>query len=241
MKKVYLVFAFLTATLTTQLNAQIVVLDESGNVVTGDTLETTGLISEDPVAVHASIVNASGSTKSLMCTRAYIQQPAGMTCSFCWDLCYPSHVDTSSGAIVLAGGDTTNLFISDAHPNFNNGIMLVRYTFYEEGNPSNNAVLYVRYLIGQVGVEEQVAQYTFSGAYPNPAKDFVNFNYEIPGGIHAELEIYDLSGKKVKNIALLNEDSHIKADVSSLISGVYFYTLYLNGKAVLTKRLVVSK
>jgi hypothetical protein len=59
--------------------------------------------------------------------------------------------------------------------------------------------------------------------------------------MNATIRIFDLSGKKVKEFNLNASDNSVKADISSLISGVYFYTLSLNGKAVLTKRLVVSK
>ncbi len=67
--------------------------------------------------------------------------------------------------------------------------------------------------------------------YPNPAIQFVYFNFKsnIPNDI--EVSIFDLSGKKVNTgFDIRNQD--IQVDVSHLKKGVYLYSIYSNKKNI---------
>jgi hypothetical protein len=243
MRKVYFLI-LLSTTFAAGLNAQSFrIMSATGTNITNDTVVKSGLPSDEPIEYPGIVKNISGSSKSVYVTRTYIAQPSGMTASFCWgSLCYPSFVDTSTEVVTLAAGDSSTTFRADAHPNFNTGVLLAKYVVYDINNPSDFSYVVVKFLVGTSGVEEaDPSSFTLSNVYPNPAKDLINFNYEIKSGMNATIRIFDLSGKKVKEFNLNASDNSVKADISSLISGVYFYTLSLNGKAVLTKRLVVSK
>lgn len=244
MKKLYIALIFVTTTFISGVSAQSFQFVDPVTLtdITGDTVDVSGLPSDDPIEYFALVTNTGSSTKMVTMYRTYLDQPSGMTASFCWGItCYPSFVDTSTSPLVMAPGDTTTSFRGDGHPNFNVGIILARYCVYDENNPSDNACLTVRFLVGTSSVEETANGFTLSGVYPNPARDFINFNYEINSNASAEIRIYDLTGKKVKAIQLNANDDHLKTDISALTNGVYFYTLYLNGKSVLTKRLIISK
>lgn len=68
---------------------------------------------------------------------------------------------------------------------------------------------------------------------PNPAKDFVNIS--LGGYSKGTLTIYDASGKLVKT-EVMNSNSN-RMDVSSLVKGVYMFTIKLNDTTV-TKKVV---
>jgi len=243
MKKIYsgllLFFLVFTGTLRAQ---SFVVIDQSGNDITGDTIRMSSSSIVDELSYHAYVINTSQSAKSVVVQRTNINLPAGMTTYFCWSVtCYLPTTSVSPDTEFLNPGDTATSFIGYSNPNASAGTVLVKYEFFEDGNMADVAHIYIEYTFGSTGVEASKPQYSLSAVYPNPARDVVNFNYTLSSGDHAEIALFDLSGKKVKSLNLTSGDSYIKADVSGLNSGVYFYTLYLNGRAVLTKRVVISK
>ncbi|KFF22930.1 S8/S53 family peptidase [Chryseobacterium sp. JM1] len=69
---------------------------------------------------------------------------------------------------------------------------------------------------------------------PNPAKDFVNVR--LGKYSKASVTIYDASGKLI-NTANVNS-SESKIDVSSLVKGVYLFTITLNDNTKITKKVV---
>lgn len=62
--------------------------------------------------------------------------------------------------------------------------------------------------------------------YPNPAHDFLNFEIESQVS-SSKIEIFSLTGNKLKSIELGNSQ---RIEVSDLTSGMYIYNLDLDGK-----------
>jgi hypothetical protein len=48
-------------------------------------------------------------------------------------------------------------------------------------------------------------------------------------------------GSKVKNVNLTGDQGTLKMDVANLPSGMYFYTLSVDGKGISTKKMLVTK
>ncbi len=79
---------------------------------------------------------------------------------------------------------------------------------------------------------------------PNPpAGNFTKINYNIPtGAAKAELIIVDNAGRKIKTINLNTFGKGVlNVDTKGLASGTYTYTMYVDGKMVDTKKMVVGK
>jgi len=80
--------------------------------------------------------------------------------------------------------------------------------------------------------------------YPNPASTVVMVSYELPKDSKVNLFITDISGRKV--LDLLSDEKQVAGkyelpfDVSSLISGTYFYKLQIND-AINTGQLKIIK
>ena len=63
-------------------------------------------------------------------------------------------------------------------------------------------------------------------AYPNPATDYVTFEYQMPQFVeNAQLTVTDLTGKVVKNIQLQADKGQILWDTRSVQNGLYLYVL----------------
>ena len=78
---------------------------------------------------------------------------------------------------------------------------------------------------------------------PNPFSESTVITLNIPEQTQkASIFIFDMSGKQVQNIAV-NErgETNITVYASDLSAGMYIYTLVVDGKVAVTRRMIVSK
>lgn len=78
---------------------------------------------------------------------------------------------------------------------------------------------------------------------PNPFSDYTTIQYFIPKSVQrAQLQFHDLNGKTLKIIEIAEKgNGQIELETAALISGIYSYSLVLDGKIFETKRMVVTK
>lgn len=78
-------------------------------------------------------------------------------------------------------------------------------------------------------------------AIPNPAKGNTRISYSLPSGAsRAQLLLTDATGKLLKSITL-NTSGTVNLDVTGLSSGVYHYSLAIDGKIAETKKITVIR
>lgn len=80
--------------------------------------------------------------------------------------------------------------------------------------------------------------------YPNPFNSSSIINYSLRVNSLITLKLYDISGKEIRT--LINErkpqgNYTIKFDGNGLSSGIYFYSLFINGLREETKRMILLK
>ncbi|MCS6820350.1 MAG: T9SS type A sorting domain-containing protein [Microscillaceae bacterium] len=82
---------------------------------------------------------------------------------------------------------------------------------------------------------------TVSRVYPNPATTIAIIDYVLHDqNINAKITISNVLGNVIQEFLLYPEQKRIKINTYEYNSGVYFYTLSLEGKAVATKKLIVK-
>jgi len=84
---------------------------------------------------------------------------------------------------------------------------------------------------------------TMLSNYPNPFNPVTQIQYTIPKDDFVKLNIYDISGRLVKNLFEGNKPAgnyQINFDGSNLSSGVYFYTLQTSSE-IITNKLILNK
>jgi len=82
----------------------------------------------------------------------------------------------------------------------------------------------------------------FFTVYPNPAKQYITVDYNINGfESNASLIIRNSTGKEVINVSLINARNQEIVDVSSLSSGHYTCTFYVDKEIQETQKLIISK
>jgi len=79
-----------------------------------------------------------------------------------------------------------------------------------------------------------------SNIYPNPANDFAEIDYQISGSVNeAKLMISSVLGAPVAEYTLDRNDRKVRIATRDLTTGMYFYTLSVDGKKVATKKLLI--
>jgi glucose/arabinose dehydrogenase len=91
---------------------------------------------------------------------------------------------------------------------------------------------------------EIAAQFSLSQNYPNPFNPTTNIPFELKNAGFVEIEVSNTIGKKVAS--LVNRSMSASAhettfDASALPSGVYFYTLKVDGVITQTKKMLLLK
>jgi hypothetical protein len=76
--------------------------------------------------------------------------------------------------------------------------------------------------------------------YPNPAKDFLNITFENQENLEVTVRIFDPSGKAVREMTPVHGSGPVVEQISfsGLPSGIYFVSLYGNGKRLATEKIV---
>ena len=80
--------------------------------------------------------------------------------------------------------------------------------------------------------------------YPNPFNPVTKISYELRVTSYASLKVFDVLGNEVKTFVNQKQNGgryEVEFDGSNLPSGIYFYSLYSNGKMVYTKRMILIK
>lgn len=80
--------------------------------------------------------------------------------------------------------------------------------------------------------------------YPNPFNPFTRIDFSVAKESNIKINVYDLSGKLIQTITDKHHsvgNYYVNFDASALSSGVYFYSLNINGKPIQSKRMILVK
>ena len=78
--------------------------------------------------------------------------------------------------------------------------------------------------------------------FPNPAKDYVEFSYNLPSGaMEGTLTISDLKGVVIHKQQLSTKYGQIAIDTRQWQQGTYLYALSANGNVVANQKFVLIK
>ncbi|HEX8657239.1 MAG TPA: T9SS type A sorting domain-containing protein [Hymenobacter sp.] len=78
--------------------------------------------------------------------------------------------------------------------------------------------------------------------YPNPSRGQITVQLNQKSGANYKLRVSNIIGQEIRSIALKPEltSAGLPVDLSDLRTGVYFYSLLVDGKVTTTKRLVLQ-
>lgn len=212
----------------------------AGNLVAQNaTLNVTG---PDTVTLEATvtIVNNGANSMYVRVARKAKNLMPHHTTQFCWTLCYSSSTSISPDSILLNPGGSTSVFIGYVKPWGFEGNSSVTYCFFDS-NPADSLYLTFNYtFLSTVGINEIPTRPVITNAYPNPADGVTSIVYNLNATKEAKLVIYNLLGSVVKEMKLTEKQNTVFISTTDLKSGIYFYSLVADGKAVSTRKLIVA-
>jgi hypothetical protein len=233
---------FLTATtLFSFASAQsFMILDTLGNDITSATVNVYGN-ETDLASVKANVVNINSIGLNVKVKRIENSLVSGTDNYFCWTLCYGPGTNQSPTAEYVAADDTIKKFIGDLSPNGYTGTSTVTYVFFDNANTNDSAFFTVNYIIYPTGLKNINSSACQVSAYPNPVSSDLKLQYKINTTDGSKIVIYNMLGVVVKSIDLTAIEGKINLVVSDLKQGVYFYSLYSEGKNIITRKLTVTR
>jgi len=77
---------------------------------------------------------------------------------------------------------------------------------------------------------------------PNPFNEQTFISYIVPNNaLNAQIHIFDISGKLIKNVTLENGKGKVSINAGELVASTYSYSLIVDGKLIDSKKMIITK
>lgn len=89
-----------------------------------------------------------------------------------------------------------------------------------------------------------LSEFRLEQNYPNPFNPKTIIKYEFRTSNYVSLKVYDVRGNEIASLVEDKKNAgayEVEFDGSNLSSGIYYYRLYLNGKNIETKKMILLK
>ncbi len=121
----------------------------------------------------------------------------------------------------------------------------IRFQVFIKGNPAEVVDYPVSVTVQDKEQKQIIFQskdITIEDVYPNPVQDLALMEYRIHNeSVTAKVVIHNILGRAITEFDLSPFEDRVKIQTDEFVSGIYFYTLYLNNNGVLTRKLIVRK
>lgn len=249
MKKIFALLTVVTASLSMAAAQSLIVTVEGDTVVNGETYRVSKEVNPTDyvfsVPAYMTLTNTSAADLELGTVVTASGLAEGYSLQFCGFMqCYdytdiPNHTLTAGQVVGEDHVDDAldvQYNVPYEHPAgepFTSATATVTFSDLTNGGSISFNIEFVPVWAG-ASANESLNSVAIA-AYPNPASDEVTFSL---GNVKAgsKLVLRDMSGRTVK---MVDAQAEVRMDVDGLNAGVYFYTLEENGKAVVTRKLVV--
>lgn len=257
MKKLYAIAIGICFTGSAFAQSSLYFKDDVGTDISNTTITVAGEPTDSDIHVYLEVGNSSGTNLDVKVTRYEMSCISGTENYFCWAQCYgnvnscdptysqfPSpaspewgdYVPISAGSSWPANGLFFGAYLV---PLGFTGTATYRFTAFDSANPNDSVSVDITFDVA-VGIEEEAAKGTISDAYPNPANGSTSISYELLSDDQATLEVYNMIGEKVEEMLLEGKEGTAIINTEDLESGVYFYSLSVDGTLVNSKKLIVT-
>lgn len=215
----------------------------SGPISPGDTVSVF-IPNDVDWEEHVYVTNNSLSSLDIKVRKHTIVLLSGAYNTFCWGQCFSPTTEESPYPVTIAAGQTnSNSFYADYNANGENGATLVRYTFFDADNLNDTVDVILKFHTSPTSVKDHdMLRAEISNPFPNPSVSRCQFTYNVPvTSRDPRIVIMDLTGNMVFSTTLIPGEGKISVDVSTFASGIYFYSLWVNEKAVTTRKMIVQR
>jgi hypothetical protein len=217
-------------------------------VANGSVYTVEGPADESVITVYFKALINGEESRLVNVKRYELDVQPGTANYFCWYLCYgavdagasPFWAAPNQHALTMAPGDTLSNFSAYHEPWGHVGQSSYRYVWYDITQPSDSVWLDIVFNSTATGVEEYANVRRFS-VYPNPSMgQNVDILLELSTARDAALVVYDMLGSRVRIERIAATQTRTTLHVADMAPGVYFAAVEQSGRAVATRRFVVT-
>ena len=128
-----------------------------------------------------------------------------------------------------------------------NGLYKIKYGFNKIWAVGNSGTILKKDVESSIENKQNIttpAKFVLSQNYPNPFNSQTKIKYTLAQPGNVEIKIFDLQGKQIDYISggLQQQGVYVTGlNADNYSSGIYFYSLLVNGKCIDTKRMVLLK
>ena len=199
----------------------------------------------DPITTlmerHIDIKNLANVSVKAQIVGDYLSDFEGGFVSYCYGNC-PEVGSPTNEFTLLADTLLKGFFIDFRIPNVGKFYFSLKIENTQDNEDYEEIVVaFERNNSSEIKLAEKPA--VKADIYPNPASDNIKIKYDLGGTFSAnsQLIIRNLVGAVVKTIPLKPTEKELMASVSDLSSGIYFYSLSIDGVIQNTKKLIIKK
>ncbi len=245
MKKILLSIAVVIFT-AFSVNAQSFTFSQNG-VLLSDTVtvypDTVGVYE---IVFNAAVTNNTGHDAEVVAVKNLQYAGDSSHYQLCWaGVCMPPNIDTVGPQLIVANGTSAEEDLGLHYIiNVQKGVLdvsEVELVFYDQNNPSEVSKIFLKFDTSLSGIDENTLKNVWmSDVYPNPATNYVSIDYKLPNQVdNASIKIVNILGSVVKEQNVDIQNNSVSMDISNVKSGIYFYSLTVNGELYSTKKLIV--
>lgn len=246
MKKFYTAFVLAVCLLGLQSQA---LYSQDLEIVNSPETVLTATTGDLYISNYIYVKNKSFLIKKVKVKRVIEELAPGQSTVFCFaGYCYLPEQDISE-TLEMKGGETTsqifalNPKLEDiyGHP----GTSKITYVIYNADNPEENISIQLTYHVtATTDIRpgfDGLSVTALSNSFPSPAVDNARIDYNIAQSYsNASLTVYNLIGNPMQTVRIDAPKGSVNIPTTSLNAGVYFYSIVVDGKKIVTKKLIVK-
>lgn len=228
----------------------VVIISFSGWVALGQNFEITGLQDTyrgtigDVIKAPIRFKNTSDKPITLIVRKINDQIGTTQKNFFCLDNnCFDQRVEDY--IVKIEPGQTLSNFQVALETGLVPGVSSARYVAFNKANPSHTIDFEVNFTVE----ESPEKQYIYSSkqiilheVYPNPVVDNAFVNYRLlSDAVKAKIIVHNILGNVVGEYLLPQSENLVRIKTDDLSAGIYFYTLYVGEKAMVTQKFMLKK
>lgn len=81
-----------------------------------------------------------------------------------------------------------------------------------------------------------------SNLYPNPASEYADIDFQMAtSNQEVKIVVYNILGQEIKELVLDKDQRNARISLRDINSGMYMYQLMIDGRSIVTKKLIVRK
>ena len=195
------------------------------------------------IKTYIGLKNITTDDKEAQIIGKYMNDFGGNFVSYCYGSLCPATGYPTSPFHFAAGQLIDNFYID--FTNQENGTFLFELEIYNSTEISENEKLIVKYVKTEGNNIKEPVKYNNLKVdiYPNPATDNVKIKYDLGKSVSSDSKVIirNLVGAVVKTIPLKETQKELMVSISDLSSGIYFYSLSVDGVIHSTKKLIVKR